>query len=124
MTGASAPERQHQQRHLGTAPLWAIEGAPKRTQRHGAAPDADTANSLVLLPAPQSLEETERLVAEGQGLPPPEIPLSTLPDHHLGDGLLGGLLDEVRADHDQPDAPCCLSPCLNAWDVFLQGFWK
>ena len=43
----------------------------------------------------QSLEETERLVAEGQGLPPPEIPLSTLPDHHLGDGLLGGLLDEV-----------------------------
>jgi hypothetical protein len=45
--------------------------------------------------APQSLEETERLVAEGQGLPPPEIPLSTLPDHHLGDGLLGGLLDEV-----------------------------
>ena len=93
-------------------------------QRHGAAPDADTADSLVLLPAPQSLEETERLVAEGQGLPPPEIPLSTLPDHHLGDGLLGGLLDEVRADHDQPDAPCCLSPCLNAWDVFLQGFWK
>jgi hypothetical protein len=53
--------------------------------------------ATVLLLAVQSLEETERLVAEGQGLPPPEIPLSTLPDHHLGDGLLGGLLDEVPA---------------------------
>ena len=79
-------------------------------QRHGAAPDADTADSLVLLPAPQSLEETERLVAEGQGLPPPEIPLSTLPDHHLGDGLLGGLLDEVGPDDDRTDAHVACHP--------------
>jgi hypothetical protein len=44
-------------------------------------------------------------VAEGQGLPPPEIPLSTLPDHHLGDGLLGGLLDEVMIQ-DMHHATC------------------
>lgn len=60
----------------------------------------------------QSLEETERLVAEGQGLPPPEIPLSTLPDHHLGDGLLGGLLDEVTT---LTDDACTLARHCTAW---------
>lgn len=61
----------------------------------------------------QSLEETERLVAEGQGLPPPEIPLSTLPDHHLGDGLLGGLLDEVMVQdmHRAVCQPLLLPQC-------------
>jgi serine/threonine-protein kinase SRK2 len=57
-------------------------------------PGAPSIKSFCMPEGVQSLEETERLVAEGQGLPPPEIPLSTLPDHHLGDGLLGGLLDE------------------------------
>lgn len=42
-------------------------------------------------------------MTEAQGLPPPLIPLSTLPDHHLGDGIIDGLLDEVR--------PPCMCRC-------------
>lgn len=46
----------------------------------------------------QSLEETERLVTEAQGLPPPFPPLSTLPDAHLGDGIIDGIMEEARLE--------------------------
>ena len=42
----------------------------------------------------QSLEETERLVTEARGLPPPCPPLSTLPDAYFNESKLDGILDE------------------------------
>ena len=34
-------------------------------------------------------------MTEAQGLPPPYPPLSTLPDMHLGDSTIDGIMDEV-----------------------------
>lgn len=54
--------------------------------------------------AAQSLEETERLVTEAQGLPPPFPPLSTLPDMNFGDSAIDGIMVRPR---DSATAPGC-----------------
>jgi serine/threonine-protein kinase SRK2 len=57
-------------------------------------PGAPSIKSFCMPEGVQSLEETERLVTEAQGLPPPFPPLSTLPDAHLGDGIIDGIMEE------------------------------
>ena len=58
----------------------------------------------------QSLEETERLVTEAQGLPPPFPPLSTLPDMHFGDSAIDGIMVPLPPPLPPPHRPAPAAP--------------